>query len=171
MYRKDSDPELNSRKVDDTRLSCVTEDNMFAVFVTYIEIYNNSVYDLLEDIPSDDGGRVRYSTVLNVMCNYAWFACFVGLQGLNLLIHQLICILINYCFRKFTHYQVYQNHSYHSKQDIIHYIWSSLKFKRPYCLYFYGFIFVRLPYFIYYYVRGKVIKHFLVSFSFNLNPV
>lgn len=27
----------------------VDEDNAYAVFVTYTEIYNNSVYDLLED--------------------------------------------------------------------------------------------------------------------------
>lgn len=33
----------------ESRTLIVDEDNAYAVFVTYIEIYNNSVYDLLED--------------------------------------------------------------------------------------------------------------------------
>uniref|UniRef100_A0A1B6D3A1 Kinesin-like protein n=2 Tax=Clastoptera arizonana TaxID=38151 RepID=A0A1B6D3A1_9HEMI len=61
LRKKNSDPDLNRpiRIMDDTKVSCVAEDNMFAVFVTYVEIYNNCVYDLLEDVPVDDGGRVR----------------------------------------------------------------------------------------------------------------
>lgn len=31
----------------------VDEDSSYCVFVSYIEIYNNYVYDLLEDIPVD----------------------------------------------------------------------------------------------------------------------
>ena len=31
----------------------VEEDNSYAVFVSYTEIYNNYVYDLLEDVPMD----------------------------------------------------------------------------------------------------------------------
>lgn len=31
----------------------VDEDNVYAVFVSYIEIYNNYIYDLLEETPSD----------------------------------------------------------------------------------------------------------------------
>lgn len=50
--RKDSDPEIASQaSAEATILSGIDEDNMYAVFVTYIEVYNNSVYDLLEDGP------------------------------------------------------------------------------------------------------------------------
>ncbi|XP_017135388.1 kinesin-like protein KIF23 [Drosophila miranda] len=50
-YRnKDSDPEIASQaSVEPMPLLGLDEDNMYSVFVTYIEIYNNSVYDLLED--------------------------------------------------------------------------------------------------------------------------
>ncbi|EDW50450.1 kinesin-like protein KIF23 [Drosophila sechellia] len=47
---KDSDPEIASQaSVEPIPLLGLDEDNMYSVFVTYIEIYNNSVYDLLED--------------------------------------------------------------------------------------------------------------------------
>ncbi|EDW85365.1 uncharacterized protein Dwil_GK10551 [Drosophila willistoni] len=47
--RKDSDPEIASQaSVDPSPIAGLDEDNMYSVFVTYIEIYNNSVYDLLE---------------------------------------------------------------------------------------------------------------------------
>lgn len=50
--RKDSDPEIASRaSADVSNLDGIDEDNMYAVFVTYVEVYNNSVYDLLEDGP------------------------------------------------------------------------------------------------------------------------
>lgn len=52
IRRKDSDPEIASQASDDASiLGGVIEDNMYAVFVTYVEVYNNSVYDLLEDGP------------------------------------------------------------------------------------------------------------------------
>jgi kinesin family member 23 len=48
--RKDSDPEIASKASAEASLLCgLDEDNTFAVFVTYIEVYNNSVYDLLEE--------------------------------------------------------------------------------------------------------------------------
>ncbi|CAD7081536.1 unnamed protein product [Hermetia illucens] len=48
--RQDSDPEIASQASNNTKiLDGVDEDNMYAVFITYIEIYNNSVYDLLEE--------------------------------------------------------------------------------------------------------------------------
>ena len=31
----------------------VDEDSSYAVFVSYVEIYNNYVYDLLEELPID----------------------------------------------------------------------------------------------------------------------
>lgn len=50
LRRKDSDPEIASQaSCDVPPLQGIDEDNMFAVFVTYIEVYNNSVYDLLEE--------------------------------------------------------------------------------------------------------------------------
>ncbi|KAL7732009.1 hypothetical protein ACLKA6_015773 [Drosophila palustris] len=48
--RKESDPEIASQaSVEPTPLSGLDEDNMYSVFITYVEMYNNSVYDLLED--------------------------------------------------------------------------------------------------------------------------
>lgn len=47
--RKEIDIEIASRaSTEESILSGVDEDNSFAVFITYVEIYNNSVYDLLE---------------------------------------------------------------------------------------------------------------------------
>lgn len=47
--RKESDPEIASQaSTEASILAGIDEDNMYAVFVTYIEVYNNSVYDLLE---------------------------------------------------------------------------------------------------------------------------
>ncbi|KAJ9578772.1 hypothetical protein L9F63_004980, partial [Diploptera punctata] len=48
-----SDPDLTQRTKDVTRVENVDEDNTYAIFVTYVEIYNNGVYDLLEEIPDD----------------------------------------------------------------------------------------------------------------------
>lgn len=42
------------RMIDPTRVSDVEEDNSYAVFVSYIEIYNNYVYDLLEELSYDN---------------------------------------------------------------------------------------------------------------------
>lgn len=48
--RKISDTEVASQASAETSfLNGIDEDNMYAVFITYIEVYNNSVYDLLED--------------------------------------------------------------------------------------------------------------------------
>lgn len=48
--RKESDPEIASQaSVEPTPLTVLDEDNMYSVFITYVEMYNNSVYDLLED--------------------------------------------------------------------------------------------------------------------------
>jgi kinesin family member 23 len=49
LERKDTDIEIASRaSADITALHGLDEDNSYAVFITYIEIYNNSVFDLLE---------------------------------------------------------------------------------------------------------------------------
>ncbi|XP_002738904.1 kinesin-like protein KIF23, partial [Saccoglossus kowalevskii] len=46
--------ETAARIHDPTRIDQVEEDNNYAVFVSYVEIYNNYVYDLLEDSPLDN---------------------------------------------------------------------------------------------------------------------
>ncbi|XP_014280741.1 kinesin-like protein KIF23 [Halyomorpha halys] len=48
-----SDPDLLGRSRDSSRVNFIDEDNHYAVFVTYVEVYNNNVYDLLEDLYSD----------------------------------------------------------------------------------------------------------------------
>ncbi|XP_069699062.1 kinesin-like protein KIF23 isoform X2 [Periplaneta americana] len=53
LKKKDSDSDLIQRTADSTKIENVEEDNTYAVFVTYVEIYNNAVYDLLEEIPED----------------------------------------------------------------------------------------------------------------------
>lgn len=54
-FRNQSNENLtDARSKDDSRLSLVEEDNAYAVFVTYIEIYNNAVYDLLENMNESD---------------------------------------------------------------------------------------------------------------------
>ncbi|XP_055628782.1 kinesin-like protein KIF23 [Toxorhynchites rutilus septentrionalis] len=50
MKRKDTDPEIASKaSVEPSELSGVDEDNIYSVFITYVEVYNNCVYDLLEE--------------------------------------------------------------------------------------------------------------------------
>lgn len=50
--RKDSDPEIASQaSAEASILQGIDEDSVYAIFITYIEVYNNSVYDLLEDGP------------------------------------------------------------------------------------------------------------------------
>lgn len=42
-----------NRVKDETTLPVGNEDSAYAVFVTYVEIYNNSVFDLLDESPID----------------------------------------------------------------------------------------------------------------------
>lgn len=53
FFRKESDKDLSQRIPDGTKIESVVEDNTYAVFITYVECYNNAVYDLLEDVPED----------------------------------------------------------------------------------------------------------------------
>ncbi len=48
-----SDPNLSGRLPDDTKMDCVDRNGVYAVFVTYVEIYNNYIYDLLENDARD----------------------------------------------------------------------------------------------------------------------
>ncbi|KAJ8707721.1 hypothetical protein PYW07_011398 [Mythimna separata] len=49
--KNNSNPDLAMSSSDVTKIEGINEDNQYAVFVTYVEIYNNSVFDLLEDGP------------------------------------------------------------------------------------------------------------------------
>ncbi|XP_067411589.1 kinesin-like protein KIF23 isoform X3 [Emydura macquarii macquarii] len=53
--RRQIDPEFADMisVQDHCRVEGVDEDNVYGVFVSYIEIYNNYIYDLLEEIPFD----------------------------------------------------------------------------------------------------------------------
>ncbi|XP_059485129.1 kinesin-like protein KIF23 isoform X2 [Neocloeon triangulifer] len=51
--------ETATRIAENTRLSISDEDFVYSVFVTYVEIYNNCVYDLLDE-PADDMARLRH---------------------------------------------------------------------------------------------------------------
>lgn len=50
--KADSDSDSNPmifRSAEESQIIQVDPDNVYSVFVTYVEIYNNSVYDLLEE--------------------------------------------------------------------------------------------------------------------------
>lgn len=47
--------EYAQRVRDDTVLSISSTDSVYAVFITYVEVYNNAVYDLLDETPIDAG--------------------------------------------------------------------------------------------------------------------
>ncbi|XP_012273994.1 kinesin-like protein KIF23 isoform X2 [Orussus abietinus] len=50
--KPDSDSDSNpmiAREADESQSVLVEQDNVYAVFITFVEIYNNSVYDLLDD--------------------------------------------------------------------------------------------------------------------------
>ncbi|XP_076626871.1 kinesin-like protein KIF23 isoform X1 [Colletes latitarsis] len=52
MHKADSDTDSNPmmvREIDESKVVIIDQDSAYAIFVTYVEIYNNSVYDLLED--------------------------------------------------------------------------------------------------------------------------
>ncbi|XP_043263298.1 kinesin-like protein KIF23 [Colletes gigas] len=51
-HKADSDTDSNPmmvREIDESKVVIIDQDSAYAIFVTYVEIYNNSVYDLLED--------------------------------------------------------------------------------------------------------------------------
>ena len=47
------DSAIKQRIPEKTRITGIEEDNQYAVFISYVEIYNNYVYDLLEELPFD----------------------------------------------------------------------------------------------------------------------
>lgn len=53
LDRKDTDIEIASRaSTDISALFGLDQDNVYAVFITYVEIYNNYVFDLFEPTPN-----------------------------------------------------------------------------------------------------------------------
>lgn len=50
----DESDAASTRVPEVTQVGGLDEDNAFAVFVSYVEIYNNYVYDLLEDVNPDN---------------------------------------------------------------------------------------------------------------------
>lgn len=48
--KREFEADIISRIREDTKIMTLDEDNCYSVFITYVEIYNNSVYDLLEDL-------------------------------------------------------------------------------------------------------------------------
>ncbi|XP_013200632.1 kinesin-like protein KIF23 [Amyelois transitella] len=50
--RNNSNPDLILSSSKDSKIEGINDDNQYAVFVTYVEVYNNSVFDLLEDGPA-----------------------------------------------------------------------------------------------------------------------
>jgi len=55
INRRQIDPEFADmiNVQDHCKVEEVDEDNVYSVFVSYIEIYNNYIYDLLEETPFD----------------------------------------------------------------------------------------------------------------------
>ncbi|XP_017261707.1 kinesin-like protein KIF23 isoform X4 [Kryptolebias marmoratus] len=53
--RQKADPEISDmlKPEEACKADCVDEDSSYSVFVSYIEIYNNYIYDLLEDTSED----------------------------------------------------------------------------------------------------------------------
>lgn len=53
--RRQIDPEIADmiNVQDNCKADEVDEDNVYGVFVSYIEIYNNYIYDLLDETPID----------------------------------------------------------------------------------------------------------------------
>lgn len=49
--KNNSNPDLAMASMEVTKVEGLNEDNQYAVFVSYVEVYNNSVFDLLEDGP------------------------------------------------------------------------------------------------------------------------
>lgn len=90
LFKRDV-PE-NERVRDQTCINDVDEDNNYAVFVSYIEIYNNYIYDLLEELPYDPitGYKYVYILLLLYMCVQKYLLTCIGM---NVYIH--ICMRLH----------------------------------------------------------------------------
>ena len=72
LERKDTDIEIASTASSDaTVVSGLDEDNSYAVFISYVEIYNNSVYDLLE--PTTHRNQPLQTKIIREDCNHNMF--------------------------------------------------------------------------------------------------
>ncbi|CAG9771784.1 unnamed protein product [Ceutorhynchus assimilis] len=50
---------------DGTRIQCINENNLYSVFISYVEIYNNSVFDLLDE----SSGKTLQNKILREDCH------------------------------------------------------------------------------------------------------
>ena len=69
-YKEDDNNNKNENNLSNKSETLdVDEDNAYAVFITYIEVYNNSVYDLLEE---NDGKAkwVKTFKIVNILSIY-----------------------------------------------------------------------------------------------------
>lgn len=53
----DSNPPASARERDESQIINIDQDNSYAVFISYVEIYNNCVFDLLDETAEDP--RIR----------------------------------------------------------------------------------------------------------------
>ncbi|KAI5719091.1 hypothetical protein M8J76_004917 [Diaphorina citri] len=65
LTKRTPGPGLKRNKIKDaSKVEDIEEDNVYSVFVSYIEIYNNSVHDLLEDMPEGNNARIQLNNRL-----------------------------------------------------------------------------------------------------------
>jgi len=55
-----SDPNLSKRLPDETKVDDIDNNAVYAVFVSYVEVYNKYIYDLLEDVRDCVASRQKY---------------------------------------------------------------------------------------------------------------
>ncbi len=60
FYSKECDSNLSNRLPDETVIDEVDNSKVYAVFISYCEIYNKYIYDLLEDTRDCIGGKPKY---------------------------------------------------------------------------------------------------------------
>ena len=58
IFRNSSDPDLSGRMCDDTKINDVDKNKVYAVFISYCEIYNKNIFDLL-DMEKDISGKPK----------------------------------------------------------------------------------------------------------------
>ncbi len=65
---------VKQRVRDVTKLSGIEDDNLYAVFISYVEIYNNYIYDLLEELISDPITGIKF------VDSFIWFLFLLRLS-------------------------------------------------------------------------------------------
>jgi hypothetical protein len=57
--------ECDQQSPHHVQLEGIDEDTTYAIFVSYVEVYNNAVYDLLED--NLECGKSKYELQINIL--------------------------------------------------------------------------------------------------------